>query len=300
MGTSGRNPGSRKGLVPTWVDDPIAPASPSPQPNHIPTNPAAPGSPGAMPNQLPPISSGIMPNTVSAVPLPGLPPLSAGTSLGPSRSNFSRFARSGGSSDMQRAAGGYVRAVGGAKNAARAMGPSRRTAIGIGQLASDIAQHGAADALRTFSLQSLAGAPASDVFVALTDVLCPAGGTIDEAIARNAMLETVAEMGTAADIPFDALPPAALEAFFLSTISRSIEAKLFSELGGKAIRLPTDVTSARAIQRVLHDYIEGTVRDRFITSGQTLATTSHADVGNMVQSIYEQSFQLLQVLGEQA
>lgn len=284
MGTSGRNPGSRRGLTPTWVDDPVMPASPLPPP----TNPVAPA----------PVAPA--PHPASAKPLPALPPPSAGSSLGPARGNFSRFARSGGSGDMRRAAGGYVRAVGGAQNAARALGPSRGTATGIGQFVSDVAQRGAVDALRTFNLQNLAGAPASDVFVELADVLCPAGGTIDEAIARNAMLETVAEMGAAGNTPFDALPAEALETFFLSTIARSIEAKLFSELGGKAIRLPTDVSAARAVQRVLHDYIEGTVRDRFIASGQALKTIPRADVGKLVQSIYEQSFQLLQTLGDQA
>jgi hypothetical protein len=201
---------------------------------------------------------------------------------------------------MRRAAGKYVRAVGGSRNASRAMGPSRSTATGIGQFASDVAQRGPVEALREFNLESLAGAAASEVFVALTDVLCPDGGTIDEAIARNAMLETAAEMGAAGDVPFDALTPQALEAFFLGTISRSIESKLFSELGGKAVRLPADVTAVRAIQRVLHDFIEGTVRDRFSASGQALATLPRADVDRFVQSIYEQSFELIQKLGEQA
>lgn len=191
-------------------------------------------------------------------------------------------------------------AMGGGQRASRAMGPSRQTATGLGQFVGDVSRRGAADALRTFSLESLVGAPAADVFVALADVLCPDGGTIDDAIARNAMLETAAAMGTAGDAPFDSLPPAALDAFFLGTISRSIEAKLFNEIGGKGIRLPSDVAAVRAIQQTLHDFIEGTVRDRFTASGRTLASMPRGDVEGFVRVIYEQSFDLIRTLGGEA
>jgi len=190
--------------------------------------------------------------------------------------------------------------MGGGQGAARAMGPSRQTATGLGQFFGDVSQRGPVDALRTFSLESLAGAAAVDVFVALADVLCPDGGTIDDAIARNAMLETAAAMGANGDTPFDALPAAALDAFFLGTISRSIEAKLFNEIGGKGIRLPTDVAAVRAIQQTLHDFIEGTVRDRFTASGRTLASIPRGDVEGFVRAIYEQSSDLIRTLGDAA
>lgn len=89
------------------------------------------------------------------------------------------------------------------------MAPFKGVAVGIGGLVSDITQLGAAVALRPFNLESLAGQPASVVFAALADVLCPAGGTIDEAIAREAMLATAAELTTSGDLQLDAMTPAA-------------------------------------------------------------------------------------------
>ena len=59
---------------------------------------------------------------------------------------------------------------------------SRAVAGGVAGLARNFVNQGPAEALRRFNLEGMAGAPAEDVFVALTDMLCPAGGTIDEAI----------------------------------------------------------------------------------------------------------------------
>src|SRR3546814_18512788 len=88
----------------------------------------------------------------------------------------------------------YVSASGGGRAAASRMPNSRDVAGGVAGLARNFVNQGPAEALRRFNLEGMAGAPAADVFVALTDMLCPAGGTIDDAIARDAMLETVAAL----------------------------------------------------------------------------------------------------------
>jgi len=180
------------------------------------------------------------------------------------------------------------------------MGPSRSVATGVGQVINDIAQRGAVEALRPFNLDGMAGAPATDVFSALADVLCPDGGTIDEAIARDAMLATAAELSTAGNAPFDAMTPAALEAVFLGTISRSIEAKLFNELGTKAIRLPQDIAAVQRIERELHGFVSGAVRDAFTGANQSLQTTPAANISGLVDDLYQRAFEVLQILGDNA
>lgn len=179
------------------------------------------------------------------------------------------------------------------------MGPSRQSASRLGGLISDVSQRGAEDALRQFNLQSLAGAPASEVFVALTDVLCPDGGTIDEAIARSALLETAAELAASGDVPFDAMTQDGLEAVFLGTIARSIETKLFNELGAGAVVLTSDVSALREIQRTLHDYIMGTVGDAFSSANQSPVSMPRADIDQFVARIYENAFALLEAFEEQ-
>ncbi|WP_287308671.1 hypothetical protein, partial [Mesorhizobium sp.] len=63
---------------------------------------------------------------------------------------------------------------------------------------------------------------------------------------------------------------------------------------------PTDVAAVEIIQRTLHDFIQGTVRDRFAAAGGTLASVPYAGVEAFVQAIYEQSFELIRILGDSA
>lgn len=177
------------------------------------------------------------------------------------------------------------------------MAPSRRVATGLGQLANDVGAIGPVEALRPFNLESLAGSPASEVLIALTDVLCPDGGTIDEAVARSAMLETSAELAAHGDVAFDALTPPALEAIFLGTIARSIKTKLFNEIGGKATVLPKDTAALRTIEKTLQDYISGKVHDAFTAAGRTLASVPRADIEGFARTIYEGAFALLEAFG---
>jgi hypothetical protein len=294
MGTSGKNPGSRRGLVPTWVDSPT-PGAPSAPPPKSPQTPS--------PGPTSPPSTPTAPAPRPASPRPALPSATAGESLSSARGDFTRGVSAGGGGGggrgIRRGAGKFVRAVGGARAATRAMGPSVRTASGLGTLASEFAQQGAADALRPFNLEGLAGAPAVEVFVALTDVLCQDGGTIDEAIARDAMLQTIADISAQIDVPFDALPAPVLEAVFLGTISRSIETKIFSELGANALRFPTDPVAVRRIEATLRDFVQGSVRDAFTTQGQSVAALPPAEIDRFVTSIYQRTFELLQAFEDE-
>ncbi|TPI13061.1 hypothetical protein FJW06_15530 [Mesorhizobium sp. B4-1-3] len=178
------------------------------------------------------------------------------------------------------------------------MGPSKGVSARIGGIFSNVADTGAASALRPFNLESMAGQPVSVVFAALADVLCPAGGTIDEAIARDAMLAVAAELTTGTDLPLDALPLPALDAIFLGTIARSIEAKLINELGTRSIKLPEDIQAVQRIEQELHSFVDGSVRDAFTNSGQVLRGLPQADIDRLVDTIYERSFEALRILGE--
>jgi len=177
------------------------------------------------------------------------------------------------------------------------MGPSRGAAAGVARVLSDFAQNGAAAALQQFNLQAMVGEPAADVFNALADVLCPPGGTIDEAVARQAMLAAAAELAATGDVPFDAMTPEMLEAVFINTVSRSIEAKLINELGTKSIKLPDDTAAVQRIERQLHDFIGGQVRDTFAETGATMQSMAQQDIDQTVTAIYEQAFQALEILG---
>ena len=184
------------------------------------------------------------------------------------------------------------------RGAARRMPSSRAAAGGIAGLARNFATQGPAEALRPFNLEALAGAPAVDVFVALTDALCPPGGTIDEAIARDAMLETIAALAAEGVGNFDEMTPGDLQEFFIGVVSRSIEGKILNEVGTNSIRVSPDLAAVERAQRMLHDFVDGCVRDRFAASGSSLADVSREQIDDFVSELYGAAFDLMQTLGE--
>ena len=286
MGTSGSFGGSKSGLVPSWVDDP--PSTPAATPTDgSPTSGDGGGDGNDTANAPPPPAA-----------YPALRPTPVHSSLGTARGNITRGARTSDSGAIRRGAGQYVAANGGGRGAARRMTNSRATAGGIAGLARSFATQGPAEALRPFNLQGLAGAPAVDVFVALTDALCPPGGTIDEAIARDALLETVAALAVDGVGNFDELTAGDLQEFFIGVVSRSIEGKILNEVGTNSIRLSPDLDAVERAQQILHDFVDGCVRDRFDAGGTSLTDISSQQIDAFVSDLYAAAFDLMQTLGE--
>lgn len=286
MGTSGTFGGSKSGLVPSWVDDP-------------------PSTPVAAPGDGPPVSGDAEGDgdggTENSVPLAAYPPLRSipvGSELGTARGNLTRGARRSDSRAIRRGVGQYVTASGGGRGATRRMSSSRALAGGIASFARSFINQGPTEALRSFNLQRLAGAPAVDVFISLTEALCPPGGTIDEAIARDAMLETVAALAEGGVGNFDDLTKDDLQEFFIGVVSRSIEGKIFNEVGTNSIRFSPDLVAVELMQHMLHDFVDGCVRDKFAASGSSLADINSQQIDDFVSDLYAATFDLMQTLGE--
>jgi hypothetical protein len=227
MGTSGRSGGPNPGtpLVPSWLDD--APAAPPPAGDPAPQPPPPDGAPPPVP-QLP------------TQPLPPLPPPPPPDRFRAARSNFSRFASSSGSDgrSLRRAARDYVRAgTGGSRNATRRMGSSRSAARGMLGVLRDFQREGLNATLRRLNLADLMGRPLEEVFTGLTDVVCKDGGSIDEGIALDAWLETVADLEE-----LNVTDPAALTAeqmrdIFLTFIAHTIEGRLLQDIGANGLKV---------------------------------------------------------------
>ncbi len=286
MGTSGTFKGSKNGLVPSWVDEPASP------PAAIPSNAGSDSTDGAGTN------TGDPPNGTSAQPYPPIPRIPASSGLGGARGNITRGARTSDERALRRGAGRYVRASGGGRAAASRMPNSRAVASGIASLARSLANQGPIEALRQFNLETMAGAPAEDVFVALTNMLCPAGGTIDEAIARDAMLETVADLAASGVGNFNELSTDDLREFFIGVVSRSIEGKILNEVGTNAIAVPSDIAGVERTQAMLHDFIEGCVRDEFDARQTNFSDLDVAAVDSFVDDLYGAALSLVEALGD--
>ena len=282
MGTSGTFGGSKSGLVPSWVDEPAS--SPIAPPD---------GAGDGLPDGGADDDGGGAPT-----PYPPVPADPANSGLGAARGSFTRGARTSDAGAIWRGAGKYVSASGGGRAAARRMSNSRAVAGGVARLAGSFANQGPAGALRRFNLDGMAGAPAEDVFVALTDMLCPAGGTIDEAIARDAMLEAVADLAAAGVGDFDQLSTDHLREFFIGVVSRSIEGKILSEVGTNAVSVPADIAGVERAQNMLRDFVEGCVRDEYEARGSELGDLDGNVIDSFVEDLYAAALDLVEVLGD--
>ena len=287
MGTSGTFGGSKSGLVPSWVDEPAS--SPVTLPDGARDDTQDGGADG---------DGGVTPTPAAPSSYPPLPAVPASSGLGVARGNLTRGARTSDAGAIQCGAGKYVSASGGGRAAAHRMSNSRAVAGRVAKLARSFANQGPTEALRLFNLDGMSGEPAEDVFVALTDMLCPAGGTIDEAIARGAMLETVADLAAAGVGSFDQLSVESLHEFFIGVVSRSIEGKILNEVGTNAVSVPADIAGVERTQNMLHDFVEGCVRDEFEAHGSDLGDLDGNIIDSFVEDLYAEALNLMKVLGE--
>jgi hypothetical protein len=233
---------------------------------------------------------------------PAVPPVAAGNRFSAARNNFSRFASSGGNdkASLGRAVSNYVsHSTGGSKQAAQRMGASRTTSAGLLNFLSSAAANGTREALRTLKLESLAGRPIQEIFLGLADYICPDGGTVDEGIAREAFIETIADLTEAGVTDLDALTLDQIQTIFELYATNAIEARLCNDIGANAVTFPDDVQDALRVESQLHDFIYRSVSDALTAARAGLQNLTPDGVLGFVTRVYEQAFGILQSLGEE-
>lgn len=219
------------------------------------------------------------------------------------RNNFSRFARSGGSNkaSLGRAVSKYVSIVaGGSHTAAQRMGASQAAGGNLLSFLSSAAAGNSREALRALNLESLAGRPIEDVFLGLADFVCPDGGTIDEGIAREAFIETIAELAENGITSFDGLTTDQTQTIFELFVTHAIEARLCNDIGTKAILLPINPAAADLVQKQLFDFIRRSVADAVTAARSAMQALTSDRVLGFVNNVYEQAFSIMQIMGEEA
>lgn len=288
MGTSRRSDGPNPGtpLVPSWLDD--APAGLPPV-----ASPVAPPRGEPPPNpQLPASPPG---------PLPPMPPPPPPDRFRAARSNFSRFASSGGRDGraLRRAARDYVRSgTVGSRNATRRMGASRTAARGVLGVLRDFQRDGVDATLRRLNLGDLVGRPLEEVFTGLTDVVCRDGGSIDEGIALDAWLETVADLEHFNVTDPAVLTPEQMRDVFLAFVAHTIEGRLLQDIGANGLKVATDLAAIEAFEGQLRDYIRRSVRDSFASDISAPASLTDRQIQEIVDRTYQDAWELLVTWGD--
>lgn len=284
MGTSKGYGGAPSGLVPSWVDD---------------TAPGA-AAPGGKPSDVDG-GAASTPSAVAAAVPAAAPDASSAGRLSSAKANFTRFVRGGDSDTLRRSISQYVRnGTGSSRKAAQRMGASRGVGARLLQVIRDVERDGTAAALQKLNLQHLAGKQAADVFVAMLEAVCPPGGRIDEAIARQAMLDAIVDLADAGAGAFEQLTQEQLSEFFQDFVIHTIEGRVVADIGTHAIDLPETVEGVEQVQEQLHDFVSGCVRGHLGEHFDGLAAKTDEQVKETVERIYEAAFDLVSALAGEA
>lgn len=259
---------------------------------------ASPGDGGGTP---PSSSDGTTPAVPPAPAARPIPPAGASDRFTSARTNFSRFASSGGSDrrSLGRAVSQYVsKSAGGSRQAAQRMGSSRGAGAGLVRFLNDATANGVREALRTLNLESLAGRPIEEVFSGLADYICPEGGSIDEGIARDAFIETIADLASAGITDIDALTSDQIQTVFELYATHAIEARICNDIGIKVVTLPADPHATERVQAQLRDFIQRSVSDAINAVSVNIQSLTPDAVMDFVTNVYQSAFDVLQTIGD--
>lgn len=195
----------------------------------------------------------------------------------------------------------YVRSgTGGSHNATRRMGASRNAARGVLGVLRDFQRDGVNATLHRLNLGDLAGRPLEEVFTGLTDVVCRDGGSIDEGIALDAWLETVADLEELNITDPATLTPEQMRDIFLTFIAHTVEGRLLQDIGANGLKVAADLAAIEAFENQLRDYIRRSVRDSFASDISTPASLTDRQIQRIVDRTYRDAWELLVAWGDAA
>lgn len=182
----------------------------------------------------------------------------------------------------------------------RRMGASRHAARDVLGVFRDFQRDGVNATLRRLNLGDLIGRPLEEVFTGLTDVVCRDGGSIDEGIALDAWLETVAEIEEIHVTDLAALTSDQMRDIFLTFIGHTIEGRLLQDVGANGLKVAADLAAIETFENQLRDYIRRSVRDSFSSNLSTPASLSNPQIQDIVDRTYQDAWDLLVTWGDAA
>lgn len=144
----------------------------------------------------------------------------------------------------------------------------------------------------------ISGRPIEEVFLGLVEYICPEGGTVDEGIAREAFIETIADLAANEIVDIDSLTAEQLQMIFELYATHAIEARLCNDIGTKSITMPADASDAARVQTQLLEFVRRSVADALTSARVAIQALTPDRVLGFVTHVYEQAFSILQSLGD--
>lgn len=279
MGTSTpfKGPSGSTPLLPSWLAEPTVPA------------PAA--LPGEAPDAMP---AGADPaDEVPVAPVDEASPDALKYRFRGPRIQFSRFVSSDGVDRvaLSRACSGYVsKAMGGPRNAALRMGSARQAVARFVGVLNAFQDAGVDATLRSLDLAALRGRPLREIMGALTDHICPPGGSIEEAIPRDAYCDVISDLEAMGVDDLGALTDDHIESLTATMVERTVVSRVINDIGKRLYQHP----EAPALNQVLRDFVHGLVADHIRPLIHEARALPAKDLDAAILRVYERAFRLMQ------
>jgi len=180
---------------------------------------------------------------------------------------MTRFARgTSGLGVLPRLLRSYVSAKGGSASAATSASAGRAAAGRLGRFFTTLGTAGLDSALREFRLDHLVGRPPEECLAGIVDALCGPGGTVDEDVARAAMIEVLAQLAdqcaTADELEMLLAQQATADGLvdiLQDFVFEYIFERLLLELGGRDAAATRDQAAIVNAERELRDYLRARI-----------------------------------------
>jgi hypothetical protein len=176
------------------------------------------------------------------------------------------------------------------------MAHSARTAGNIIVFAQTVRQQGFDAAAKQFGLQGLIGKPIGEASAILIDAFTGPAITTDENISRDAWCEAVKELIEDGVTDFEDLSPdqwaQAVEVF----LCKSIELRIFNEIGVEVVGIAASVARLDQIHNDLTSLIRGHVQNTIVPLLQDGQSRTSEELNRYVAEIVDRAFDYLQEL----
>lgn len=295
MGTSSSygGPGSNKPLLPPWADEPIQPFSP--------TDGQIPPGDGIQPQGQPePVGAQSEPSdSQDTQPPPIIRPYQA---LSSARSSISRYASSGGGGHLSSGVRSHTRSLGGAKGATQLARSGRSATQKLGGYLTNISSRGIADASEELGISDVLGKSAKVAISQIIDKLTPESATLEDVIARRALIYTLEELYYKYEIEEQGLEALnnideeAIEETIISSTINYVFERFLLDLADRIENKSISESEAISLEKEMKEYIKVEVKRKSYDDKKFKGVNWFGDQGKEVtESIYQQVYEIMEV-----
>lgn len=217
------------------------------------------------------------------------------------RRNLSQaVTRRGGRAGVSRAGRSYVKALGGKREAAASSRAGVRSIAALGGFLASVASTGLAETFRAQGLGHLVGQTKEVVFAAICDLIAPAGGPLQDNVARESITEALEQLydklildGTDASA-IEQLSGAEIQQATETAIAAYVYNRWLLELGVKIEQHAITADRAVKLERDMKTYIHDAVKLDFAQVNIMQVDWQGGAGLKLIEELFEEAYSVLE------